>query len=85
MPALELGLGGLLAIGLALAGCSLRHGRAARRLVLPVVTLLFLSGGTFLAALHQAEMLVYLGLAVGGFLAAMLWEGPKPRRIAQEL
>ena len=74
MPILELYLLCLLALGLALAAWSLLGGRHGGLLI---TTLVFLSGSTLLAAAHRAEMLVYLGLAAGGFIAAVLWEGPR--------
>jgi hypothetical protein len=46
------------------------------RRALVVTSLLVLGGSALVAAVHQAEMLIYLGLAVGGFVAALLWEGP---------
>jgi hypothetical protein len=78
MPLLELVLLGLLAIGLSLAGWSLfgaRGGQTIWRRALVLSTLLLLGGSTLVAAVHQAEMLIYLGLAAGGFLSALLWEG----------
>ena len=74
MPVLELYLLCLLGLGLALAAWSLLGGR--RRGVL-ITTLIFLSGSALLAAAHRAEMLIYLGLAAGGFITAVLWEGPR--------
>jgi len=73
MPVFELYLLCLLAVGLALAGWSLPGGRRA----LLITTLVFLSGSALFAAVHRAEMLIYIGLASGGFLVAVLWEGPR--------
>jgi hypothetical protein len=39
-----------------------------------------LGGSAFIAAVHQAEMLIYIGLSVGGFVAITLWDGPTARR-----
>jgi hypothetical protein len=78
MPLLELVLFGLLAIGLTLAGWSLfgpRGGPTIGQRVLVLLTLLLFGGSTLVAAVHQAEMLIYLGLAAGGFVSALLWEG----------
>lgn len=77
MPVLELALFGLLALGLILAAWSLlghRRGRAHWRRARVLATLGLLGGSALVAAAHQAEMLIYLGLAAGGFVAAMLWE-----------
>jgi hypothetical protein len=49
-----------------------------------LATLLVLGGSAFFAAIHQAEMLVYLGLASGGFLVVFLWDGPRTRWISDE-
>lgn len=78
MPLLELVLFVLLVIGMTLAGWSLLGSRASPKLwrrVRVLLTLLLLAGSTLVAAVHQAEMLIYLGLAAGGFIAALLWEG----------
>jgi hypothetical protein len=79
MAVLEWWLLALLAIGLSLAGWSLRNGCNVRL----VATLLFLSGSALFAAAQRAEMLIYLGLAAGGFIVAMLWDGPSPRRVSE--
>jgi hypothetical protein len=78
MPLIELVLLGFLAIGPALAGWSLfgaRGGPKLWRRALVLSTLLFLGGSALVAAVHQAEMLIYIGLAAGGFIAILLWEG----------
>ena len=84
MPILELWLLALLGVGMALAACSLLVGRARRRRGLLLATLLVLSGSALFAAVHQAEMMVYLGLAAGGFVVLMLRDGPRATRISEE-
>jgi hypothetical protein len=74
MPSVEFWLLGLLAVGLALAAWSLQAGRARRRGILPVATLVFLGISAAIAAAHRTETLIYLGLAAGGFVAAISWD-----------
>lgn len=81
MPIVEAWLSGLLAVGLVLAAWSLRAGR---RSILPVATLLFLGVSALIAAAHQAEALIYLGLAAGGFVAAISWDGLAGRDAPEE-
>jgi len=78
MPIVELRLLGLLTVGLGLAAFSLVRGRSWRRGILPVTTLVFLSTSALIAAAHRAETLIYLGLAAGGFVAALSWDGSRP-------
>jgi hypothetical protein len=46
-----------------------------------MTSLMMLGGSALFAAVHQAEMLIYIGLSAGGFVAITLWEGPPARRI----
>ena len=84
MPTLEQCLLALLGLGVTLASCSLLVGRAARRRQMLLATLLVLGGSALFAAVHQAEMLVYLGLASGSLVVLMLWDSPRTRWIPEE-
>jgi len=75
MPIVEWWLSVLLAGGLVLSAWSLKAGRIRRRSFLPVATLLFLGVSALIAAAHRADTLIYLGLAAGGFVAAISWDG----------
>jgi len=84
MPIVEWWLSGLLVVGLALAAWSLRAGRVGRRSILPVATVVFLGVSALIAAAHQAEAVIYLGLVAGAFVAAISWDGPRARSAPED-
>jgi hypothetical protein len=83
MPQLEVWLLIFTAIGLALGTLGIWWARVSRvqRLAfwgrgLFTGTLLFLGGSSLLAAFHEADGLVPLGLSAGLLVTGMLWEAP---------
>jgi hypothetical protein len=52
-------------------------GRSSGRLVF-LATLLALGAATVIAAVHQAQGLVPLGLTAGFLVVGILWDGPRP-------
>jgi hypothetical protein len=87
MPALEWLLFLLLAVGVSLAAWSLSGARALGstwQTAGLVATLVFFGASAVLAAAHRAEMLIYVGIAAGGFIAVALWERPRETRFSDQ-
>jgi 4-amino-4-deoxy-L-arabinose transferase-like glycosyltransferase len=83
MPDLETVLWGAMLVCLLLGGVSVLVLRGAGRRRKPywaralfVVVLLVLGAGSVVAALRCPPSLMPLGLAAGGLVTALLWEGP---------
>ena len=81
MPVLEWCLLAALGLSVAVGAWSLLIRSPRWRWQMWMTSLLMLGGSALLAAVHQAEMLIYIGLSAGGFVALTLWEGPPARRI----
>jgi len=81
MPVLEWCLLAQLGLSLAIAACGLALGNPKRRRQMWMASLLILGGSALIAAVHEAEMLIYIGLSAGGFVAITLWEAPPTRRL----
>ncbi len=75
---LALACSGLGFMGIVWCRCSPRPVRASwgRRLFLLI--LIALGGISLLTASQPHQGLLYLGLAIGALVIAMLWEGPQP-------